>query len=128
MPMERSNLTRNVLLFAGCSLWVFLLLSLASFHPTDWPSHAVYPYPKTGNLCGSAGAFVAYYLYLLVGQGVFPVLFFSGVCLLLMMFGNPISDLWMRAIGLILLSVAFAAAVYHFRPGTPTGLPEGQGG
>src|SRR5687767_12860136 len=126
--MERSNLLRNVLLFTGGSLWVFLLLSLASFHATDWPSHAVYPHPATRNLCGSVGAFVAYYFFLAIGQGVFPVLFFTGVCLVLLTLQSRVGDLWMRAIGLALLSIAFAAAVHHFKPGSATGFPEGQGG
>ena len=128
MEIDRTNVPRNVLIFAGSAVWVFLLLALASFSPTDWPSHAVSPYPPTANLCGSAGAFIAYYLFLFAGQGVFPVLFFTGVVLVLYIFDNPVSDLWMRAAGLLLLTVAFAAAVHHFRPGTVNGLPEGQGG
>ena len=81
--MERSNLFRNVWLFVAGSTWLFLLLSLASFQPTDWPTHTVYPYPAVQNVCGSAGAFVAYYLFLAIGQGVFPLLFFTGVMLVL---------------------------------------------
>src|SRR4028118_252743 len=115
--MQRSNIARNVLLFAGGGLWLFLLLSLASFHATDWPSHAVYPHPATRNLCGSAGAYIAYWLFFAIGQGVFPVLFFAGVCLVLLMMQSRISDLWMRAIGLMLLTVAFARAVPHLPPG-----------
>src|SRR5688572_2275418 len=126
--MTRSNLLRNVLLFSGASVWVFLLLCLGSFHPNDWPSHNVEPHPPVGNLCGSAGAYVAYYLFLAVGQGMFPVLFFTGVCLVLEFFESRVSDLWMRAIGLLLVSFAFAAAVHHFKPGTYAGFPEGQGG
>ena len=57
--MERSNLLRNVWLFVAGSAWLFLLLALASFHTTDWPSHQVYPYPPIRNLCGAAGSFVA---------------------------------------------------------------------
>ena len=57
--MQRSNLPRTVSLFIAGGLWLFLLLSLASFHATDWPSHAVFPHPATRNLCGSAGAFIA---------------------------------------------------------------------
>ena len=34
----------------------------------------------------------------------------------------------MRAIGLLLLSIAFAATVHHFEPGSENGFPEGQGG
>ena len=108
--------------------WLFLLLSVASFHATDWPSHAVYPYPATANLCGTAGAVVAYGLFLLVGQGAFPILLFSGLCVVLFVAQNRVSDPWMRTVGLILLAVAFAAAVHQVQPGAENGLPEGQGG
>src|SRR6266540_6107388 len=65
--MERSNAIRQSALFLAVSVWVFLLLSLGSFHPTDWPSHQVYPYPAIQNACGSAGAWVAYHCF--VGFG-----------------------------------------------------------
>ena len=91
--------------------------------PTDWPSHTVYPYPPTQNLCGSAGAFVAYYMFLAIGQGVFPMLFFTGVLLALAVFNNRVSDVWLRTIGLMVLCVAFAAAVHHLRPGSMNGFP-----
>ena len=118
ITMERSNLLRNVWLFVAGSAWLFLLLALASFHTTDWPSHDVFPYPSTRNLCGSAGSFVAYYLFLAIGQGVFPVLFFTGICLVMYLFRSPVTDLWFRAVGLLLLTVAFSAAVHHIRPGS----------
>src|SRR5947199_4772693 len=98
--MNRQSLPRNIALFLLCGLWVFLLLALGSFHVTDWPSHAVEPNPPTQNLCGKAGALVAYSLFVAVGQGVFPILFFTGVCLAMYMFQAKVEDLWMRAIGL----------------------------
>ncbi len=93
-----------------------------------WKGHQVFPYPAIQNLCGSAGAFIAYYSFLGIGQGVFPMLFFSGVCLALLVFNSRLSDAWMRVIGLLLLSTAFAAAVHHLRPGSNNGFPEGHGG
>ena len=51
---ERTNIARNTFLFLAIGAWSFLLLSLGSFSTTDWPSHTVYPYPPTANLCGSA--------------------------------------------------------------------------
>src|SRR5438094_7777787 len=126
--MERSNVPRQSLLFLAVSAWAFLLLSLGSFHANDWPSHTVYPWPAIQNLCGTAGAFVAYYCFLAIGQGVFPVLFFTGVLLALALFKNRVSDIWLRVIGLLLLSTAFAAAVHHLRPGSMNGFPEGHGG
>ena len=82
--------------------WAFLLLRLGSFHPTDWPSHAVHPYPPIANLCGAVGAFIAYYMFLIVGQGAFPILFFTGVIMVLFVAHNRVSDPWMRLIGLLL--------------------------
>jgi S-DNA-T family DNA segregation ATPase FtsK/SpoIIIE len=126
--IQRSNIIRPIGLFLGCALWFFLLFSLGSFHPTDWPSHCVYPYPPIQNVCGSVGALVAYYCFLAVGQGVFPVLFFSGVCMALLVYQGRLSDVWLRVAGLLILSIAFAATVHHFKPGSRGGFPEGQGG
>ncbi|HSU69658.1 MAG TPA: DNA translocase FtsK [Tepidisphaeraceae bacterium] len=126
--MERSTSTRSVLLFLAAGAWVFLLVSLGSFHYSDWPSHDIYPYGPTQNLCGSVGAWISYYSFVIIGQGAFPLLFFTGICLVLQMCNSRIGDLWMRSAGLLLLTVAFAAAVHHFKPGSYDGFPEGRGG
>src|SRR5262245_18663771 len=126
--MQRSNIIQTTLLFLACGAWVFFLLALASFHATDWPSHAVYPWPATQNLCGSVGAWCAYYSFLVLGQGAFLILFFTGVCLAMVLFDNRVGDLWLRGIVLAMLSIAFAAAVHRIRPGSSTSLPEGYGG
>ncbi len=121
-------MTRRIVLFLALGAWGFLLVSMASFHPEDWPSHQVYPYSPIQNLCGPAGVFVAYHLFFAIGQGIFPILLFSGLCLALLTFHNHISDLWLRGIGLALLSIAFAALVHLIRPGSPESFPEGHGG
>jgi S-DNA-T family DNA segregation ATPase FtsK/SpoIIIE len=126
--MQRSNLWRTVILPIGIGVWVFLLLSLGSFHATDWPAHGVAPYGPVGNVCGSAGAAVAYYMMFAMGPGVFLILFFSGICLAMWVFKSRVGDLWLRAIGLLLLSAAFSAAVHYLKPGTANGFPEGSGG
>ncbi len=128
--MQRTYVFRSTLLFTACATWAFLLLSLASFHATDWPSHAVFREANAPvlNVCGPVGAYVAYYSFLAIGQGVFPILFFSGVCLALVMFRNRVSDLWLRVAGLTILTIAFAAAVHHIHPGSRSGFPEGNGG
>jgi len=126
--MDHRNLWRRIGLVVFACGWLFLLLALGSFHATDWPSHAVYPYPSIQNLCGHSGAFIAYYTFFILGQGVFPILFFSGVCVTLYIFDNRVSDMWLRVIGIALLSAAFACAIHLVRPGSHSGLPEGQGG
>src|SRR4051812_11598958 len=126
--MDRRNMARRIVLFLALGAWGFLLVSMASFHPEDWPSHQVYPYQPIKNLCGPAGALVAYHLFFAIGQGVFPILLFSGLCLALLLFHNKISDLWLRGIGLALLSIAFAALVHLIKPGSSESFPEGHGG
>src|SRR6478752_5832887 len=100
--MDHPSMLRRVVFVLLCGAWLFLLLSLGSFHATDWPSHAVYPYPPIQNVMGAPGAFVAYYMYMTLGQGIFPVLFFTGVCVALTMYGNRVTDLWLRGIGITL--------------------------
>jgi DNA segregation ATPase FtsK/SpoIIIE, S-DNA-T family len=126
--LQRSHILKPLALFFATAVWVFLICALGSFHATDWPSHAVYPYAATQNVCGPVGAFVAYWSYLAIGQGVFPLLFFSGVCLAMAFYHTRLSDPWLRAMGLLMLSIAFAAFVNHFKPGSSSGFPEGSGG
>ncbi len=126
--MDREKSWQRVLLFLGIGVWIFLLLAIGSFHPDDWPSHRVYPYPPMHNLCGPVGALIAYYLFAAIGQGVFPILFFSGLVLALVLFRNPVSDMGLRVLGMAVLTIAFAATIHSLKPGSPNGFPEGQGG
>jgi DNA segregation ATPase FtsK/SpoIIIE, S-DNA-T family len=126
--LQRSHIVRPLILFVTTAAWIFLFCAVGSFHPTDWPSHAVYPYPPIQNICGPVGAFIAYWCFLAIGQGVFPLIFFSGVCLALTFYHAKLSDPWLRILGLAMLSTAFAALVHHFMPGSASGFPEGHGG
>ncbi len=126
--MHQPETWRRIVFVVFACAWIFVLLSLGSFHVTDWPSHAVYPYQAVQNLCGNPGAFVAYWTFYVLGQGIFPILFFSGICITLSLFNNRVSDVWLRTIGIALLSVAFASAVHLIRPGSRDALPEGTGG
>lgn len=118
----------HTLPFLVSGVWLFLLLAIGSFHDADWPSHIVYPHGPTQNLCGAVGAFIAYWSYAAIGQGVFPILGFTGFCCIAYVFRVQVGDWWMRLIGLTLLSVAFAAVVHHVFPGSTTSFPEGNGG
>ena len=126
--MDRGNAIRRIGLFAAVGVWVFLLVSLASFHAEDWPAHHVYPWGPTENLCGAVGALIAYGCYFLLGQGTFLLLFFSGIIMTMWIMRNKLTDIWLRAVGLLLLSVAFAAIVHKVSPGSEHGFPEGNGG
>jgi S-DNA-T family DNA segregation ATPase FtsK/SpoIIIE len=126
--ISRTNILRPMGLFLAWGFWVFMLFALGSFHTTDWPSHAAFPYPPIQNICGSVGAYIAYYTFLAIGQGVFPLLFFGGVCLALLTHHARLSDIWLRIGGLAILSIGFAALVHSCIPGSHSGFPEGHGG
>ncbi|MBC7782409.1 MAG: DNA translocase FtsK 4TM domain-containing protein, partial [Burkholderiales bacterium] len=126
--MER-NASRSVLIFLAIASWLFVALASISYSPTDWPSHAVFPYDNdVSNLCGSAGALVAYYIRYSIGPGIYPVLFFTGVFVFLLATKNRISDVWLRATGIAVIAVAFAAIIHQLSGGSSRGLPEGNGG
>ncbi len=126
--MERKDVSRRICVLVAIAFWVFCFVALASFHSDDWPSHQVYPHPPMQNLCGPVGALLAYYCFLFIGQGIFLILFFTGICLAIWISRAKVSDLWLRAIGLLLLSVAFAATVNSIHPGGVSSFPEGHGG
>ncbi|MDB5327781.1 MAG: ftsK [Phycisphaerales bacterium] len=126
--MQR-NPIRSVLLFSGFAIWAFAFLAAISFNPLDPPSHAVFPYSAhVTNLCGTAGAYVAFWSRYAIGPGVYPILFFTAVFLCLTATKNRLSDFWLRVAGVGILAVAFAAIVHTLSGGTPSGLPEGDGG
>ena len=106
-----------------------LLCSCVSFDIGDWPSKFVYPHnDPSANLCGSIGAFCAYYLLYYVGPGVFVILACS-ICLLAAKLAHrPTGQPVLRAIGLGLLTVAVSSSFYCLWPYRFYGFPMGSGG
>jgi hypothetical protein len=98
---------RKAIQCLGIAGLLVLLCSCVSFNIGDWPSKFVYPHnDPPANWCGSIGAFCAYYLMYYIGPGVFVILT-SAVCFLIAKLarraaGQPV----LRAIGLVLLTVA----------------------
>jgi len=113
----------------GIAGLLVLFCSCISFDIGDWPSRFAYPHnAPTANLCGSIGAFFAYYLMYYVGPGVFVILV-SGVCfLVLRLLHRPVGQVILRAIGLGLLTVAASGSFYCFWPYRVYGFPMGSGG
>jgi S-DNA-T family DNA segregation ATPase FtsK/SpoIIIE len=114
--------------FAIAALLV-LLCSCISFDIGDWPSRFVYPHnAPIANWCGSIGAFCAYYLMYYVGPGIF-VLLISSISFLVQKLANQdIGQPILRAIGLILLTVAASSSFYCFWPNSIYNFPIGSGG
>ena len=106
-----------------------LLCSCVSFDIGDWPSRFRYPHNSPAvNLCGSIGAFCAYYTLYYVGPGVF-VLLVSGICFLVAkLMGRSIKQPVLRAIGLAVLAVAASVSFNCLWPGRVYSFPIGSGG
>lgn len=111
------------------ALFVILLCSCLSFDIGDWPSRFAWPHNHPAqNLCGSIGAFAAYYLLYYIGPGVY-VLLVSGICYFtLRLLGQNISQVLLRSAGLALLTVAASASFYCIWPNSVYEFPTGSGG
>lgn len=126
MP-QRPHLVRWSLTLSAVAVWAFASVALLSFSPTDWPSHAVYPWGPTHNWCGQVGAWFAYHVYTFVGSGALAVMFFGALFLGMKIWGQKLGDMWLRAIGLVLIAASIGALTNLFSP-SAGGMPEGSGG
>jgi len=132
--VKKRHYMRNVLLLRalqclGVAGLLVLLCSCVSFDIGDWPSRFAYPHnDPAANLCGSTGAFFAYYLSYYIGPGVFVVLV-SAVCFLVARLVQVrISQPVLRAIGSGLLAVAVSSSFYCLWPHRVYVFPMGSGG
>ena len=127
MP-QRPAALRTVGLLLAAGVWLFGVLSLASYSPTDWPSHAVAAYPeRAANWCGPFGGWTAYHLVAAVGPAAWPLLAVLGLFVALKLARVNVGDLWLRGAGLAVLVAAVAAGSHEYAANV-TGLPEGDGG
>ncbi len=108
---------------------LFLWVSLLSFDAGDWPSADQYPHGEaTVNACGKAGAFVAYHLRRVVGDGVYPLVLFSTAAVILWLMRGRIVNFWQRVLGLMLLVVCTSASVHLVSTPGANALQFGNGG
>ncbi len=126
---KQNESVRKALECLGIAALLVLLCSCASFNIGDWPSKFVYPHNNPpANLCGSIGAFFAYYLMYYIGPGVFVILV-SAVCFLTArLVRRPIGQPVLRAVGSALLAVAVSSSFYWFWPYKIYNFPTGSGG
>ncbi len=123
---------RSYRIAAGCvgvAVMAILLCSCLSFNIGDWPSRFVHPNNEpTRNWCGVVGAFAAYYLLYYVGPGIFIVLISGAYYLAAKLRDKTVEQLWLRAAGLVLITVAASSSFYCIRPHGVFNFPIGSGG
>jgi len=114
-----------LVLLAG---WAFTLASMIGFDPADPPGHAVWPgNAPVSNWCGPFGAAVAYTLFKTLGYGAWVMVIFFGMGVLSVAAGQAARHIFVRLIGLVMLSTAVSglqALVVSDSPAMP-GLPGG---
>ena len=113
----------------GLAGLLVLLCSCISFDIGDWPSRFVYPHNEpSANWCGWMGSACAYYLLYYIGPGVFVILV-SGICFLAArLTRRTIEQPVLRAVGLVLLTVAASSSFYCLWPYRVYAFPAGSGG
>jgi len=108
---------------------LFLWISCLTFDPADWPNPNTYPTTgDTRNLCGPAGAYVAYQLFHYLGDGTYPLILFCTMAALMLLAGGSSQGMFLRLTGAAMLIVVTAAISHMIQPRTVMGLPVGSGG
>jgi S-DNA-T family DNA segregation ATPase FtsK/SpoIIIE len=108
---------------------LFLWPAMLTFSPGDWPSPNQYPHNSpTLNACGLVGAWFAYELHHLVGQGAYPLLLFAALWSFLRLVRGRLGNVAERTFGLALLVACTAATTHLISDPTHAPLPTGQGG
>ncbi|MBN1845646.1 MAG: DNA translocase FtsK 4TM domain-containing protein [Sedimentisphaerales bacterium] len=127
MP-ERDRLNRIAFTSFFLAVSLFVFLSLISFHVADWPNPDVAPARVDHNLCGRAGAFIAYHAYFYLGPGALVMLLAFMGYLVIYCRGNPIEQKALRVIGVILIAAAVSGCWHLISPGSEQSLSQGNGG
>ena len=124
-PQDLIKYTGWVLL-AGA--WMMVALSLISYDPADWPGHSVAPYnTQPHNWIGQVGAILAHHVYLMIGPGVWVLMAGALALLVATARQKPITQLMLRVVGVIIMTLVASALVGLSLPGV-TRRPEGSGG
>jgi S-DNA-T family DNA segregation ATPase FtsK/SpoIIIE len=89
--------------------WVFIAIALITFNASDWPTkNAVPENIPAANLCGIAGAAVAWALYSVFGGGMWIVMALGATWLMLTAMGREITHIPVRVLGGLLLAAVVA--------------------
>jgi S-DNA-T family DNA segregation ATPase FtsK/SpoIIIE len=114
---------------AGAISWLFISASMLSFSAADWPSHAVAVHNETANnLGGGFGAFIAYWIFHILGPGTWILLAGAACWLVLSAMNRHVDHPLLRSVGMTI--AALACSGFHALwfpdggalPGSPAGL------
>jgi DNA segregation ATPase FtsK/SpoIIIE, S-DNA-T family len=128
----RTDERQAALRFACVALgWVVCLLGWATiltFNVADWPADVVWPpSDHVHNVCGRAGAWVAYYAFTYLGVATYPLMLVLHA-MVVAAGRTPLTDLFLRYVGVLLICGSSATlGALLLQPSNP-GLLTGPGG
>ena len=139
---ETRYINRIALSFLGLVFCVFMLISLLGYSVYDWPNPDVAPSYQLHNQadyhlvssiepqnpCGRVGAWLAYKANYYFGPGILVLLVSSVVLLIMYSMKKPVEQLFLRLVGIALISFAISAGKYLYNPGDELSLSCGNGG
>lgn len=131
MKRDAATTPSRFRLFATLALiaCVFLWPTLLTFHVGDWPSPNQYPHnDPTANACGLVGAWCAYHLRHVFGDGAYLLLLFATLAALLKVVRGEIGNIWERVFGLLLVVACTSASAHLICGPGPRSMPVGHGG
>ncbi len=118
-------LTAACLWGLSVALWVLLL----SFDVADWPSASAWPHNEpTANWLGWPGAWLAHALVYYLGGGAVALALLVSAIAFMHAQRLPLTDLWLRAIGVILVCSSVGALAAMHLPASRWFLVSGPGG
>ncbi len=127
--MQGKNLYKVAIEGIGLLVCCFTLLACLTFDIADAPSGYVSPNNNPPqNLCGPAGAFLAYYILYYVGPGFYVVCASLVGMLIANISGRRVTQLILRFIGMSLVTVSVSSSIYLIVGKTSGGFPMGEGG
>jgi S-DNA-T family DNA segregation ATPase FtsK/SpoIIIE len=119
---------RRLLWCVGLAAWAAVFAALVSFDPADAPGHGVAPINAAiTNWMGPAGAWIAYQTVTMIGSGIWILLVSAAAYLAGIAFRGTITHVAVRAIGVLMVALAFSGFHALFMPWLSR-FPEGGGG
>lgn len=129
LMIDRDRLQTDLLALALLALVVFLGLSFLSYDPADPPSRLVFPVRATPvNLCGPAGAALAYHARQIFGLGIWPLLLVLILWDVTLFGRNSRRRTAATLAGLACLTLSICTALQLILPGFAGGSAWGSGG
>ncbi len=110
--LTTADVSSRIIWISSAAFALFLAVALLSFNAADPPSHIVAVHnDPVSNLCGTVGAWIAFWTYHVFGFGIWMMLFSIGTWVTLVFRGYEVEHPAVRALGVLIM--ALAVSCFH---------------